>query len=123
MLNITGSINVFANKRDYKKGGKDLSFLRCNTTITTKNSDETFTKKIVDVRFNKELDKKVQESFDEEHYYTMTILEGWLSVETFTAKNGATMTSLYLFVNKANITAKHELKKKEEDKSLADMPF
>ena len=118
MLNISGSINVFANKKDYKKGGSNLSFLKCNTTITTKNSDDTYSKKIVDVRFNKELDKKVQESFDEEHYYTMTILEGWLGVDTFTAKNGATMSSLYLFVNKANITAKHKLKKKEEKLNL-----
>ena len=118
-MNVTGNILLFPERKTDKQG---KAFIACSTSVSRKNADGNPIYKSMDVIFDKANfpDEKIAK-LDPAFYYLFEVKNGWITVATYTTKNGEAATKFVLFIREGKPVEKKlksEPTKKDEDGGL-----
>lgn len=118
-MNISGKFNIFVED---KKGQENTLFKTFSTTISSKQQDETYTNKSLEVRFDKEqFPSEVIANFDSRYMYELEVQEAWLSVRSY-EKDDNEVRVIYLYIKAAKCKSKKKIIKPAKV-GENDLPF
>ena len=118
-MNISGKFNIFVED---KKGQENSLFKTFSTTISTKQQDESYINKSLEVRFDKEqFPPEVIAQMDSRYMYELDVQESWLGVRSY-EKDGNDVKVIYLYIKAAKCNSKKKINKPVNN-GETDLPF
>lgn len=121
-MEISGKLILFVE--DVK--GKETTFKKFSTTISTKDSNGKYLNLGLEVRFNRDnIPEQATNKLLASKCYTLEVESAWLSVRKYTKMVNDTEEEhkvLYIYVDKATIKSAKEIKKNPKAND-SDLPF
>lgn len=119
MIRLTGEINIFPEAHKSEKG----NFNTFQTSIENDdpNNPGSKVRAYFEVRFSKEqFPKERLDAMGEGFYYTIELIDAWLMVRAYKAKDGTDGKAVYIYIKDGKPTKKTPLKAKrlKEDNEL-----
>lgn len=90
--NLTGTMRVFGQHREFGKGKNKQSFISYSTTIGKKNQDGEWVNAYIPVKFPKDYDPDIEDMF------LIEVKDGFLSVNTYQSKDRGEVKEICLVV-------------------------
>ena len=117
-MEISGKLILFVED---KKGKENHPFKTFSTTISTKQADNSYLNKSLEVRFNREnIPEEKTNKLLSTKCYTLDVEEAWLGVRKYETDNGDEKRVLYLYINKASVKDAKDIQKSPVNN---DLPF
>ena len=118
-MKLTEKINLFVERKPYKKNGEEKTYYKLTTSIATKQKDDSYLRLAVDVIPN---DKKYPEAvlakLDPTQMYTANIINGWLIVDDYLNKDGKQIKKLCIYVEEMKLTGHTPIDQEKREKAL-----
>ena len=117
-MKLTEKINLFVDRKPYKKNGEEKVYYKLTTSIATKQQDGSYLRMVVDVIAN---DKKYPESvlakLDPTKMYSANIINGWLIVDDYINKDGKQIKKLCIYVEEMKLTGSTPIDQEKREKA------
>lgn len=118
-MKLIEKINLFVERKPYKKNGEEKIYYKLSTSIATKQKDETYLRMPVDIIVN---DKKYPEALlsklDPNFMYTANVINGWLMVDSYFNKDGKQIKKLVIYVDEMKLIGKSPIDQEKRKKAL-----
>ena len=102
-----------------KKGKENKPFKTFSTTISSKQADESYLNKSLEVRFNTEnIPLEALNKLKADMCYTLDVEDGWLSVRSYKTAENEERRVLYLYIDKATIKDSKKIAKPSKSDEL-----
>ena len=108
---LEGKCRIFANEIEYGKGKNKKSFMKFQTSISSKNEDDEYVNMYVDVQFKKDENPDVEDGEN----LIINIIDGFLTNYEYESKND-TYVRLKLVVLDYDVIEDEEPKSKTNSK-------
>lgn len=120
-MKLTEKINLFVERKPYKKNGEEKIYYKLSTSIATKTNDGDYLRMPLDIIVN---DKKYPESLlaklDPNFMYTANVINGWLMVDKYFNKDGLQVKKLVIYVDEMKLTGQSPIDQEKRKKALAN---
>ena len=118
-MEIKGKINLFINEHKRADGSQ---FATYSCSLGGKTTEGAYINMPLEVKFDgKEFPEATLAKLTPDHYYVVDVLAGFLSVRTYTNKNGELVKAPYIVVQKAKVLDRKPVAVKTS--SSEDLPF
>lgn len=118
-MKVTEKINLFVERKPYKKNGEEKIFYKLTTSIATKIDEENYLRMPVDIIVNaKKYPDAVLAKLDPSFMYTADIKNGWLAVDKYVNKDGKEIKKVCIFIDEMKLTGKSPIDQEKRNKAL-----
>lgn len=118
-MKVTEKINLFVERKPYKKNGEEKIFYKLTTSIATKIDEENYLRMPVDIIVNaKKYPDAVLAKLDPSFMYTADIKNGWLAVDKYINKDGKEIKKVCIFIDEMKLTGKSPIDQEKRNKAL-----
>ena len=118
-MKLSEKLNLFVERKPYKKAGEPKTFYKLTTSIATKQQDGNYIRMVVDVIPN---DKKYPEAvlakLDPAFMYTANVTNGWLIVDDYINKDGKQVKKLCIYVDEMKLEGRSPIDQEKRQKAL-----
>ena len=119
-MKITETINMFVERKPYKKNGEQKTFYKLTATIASKKKDETYIRKSITIVPNeKRYPESVLAKLDPNMMYTAEIINGWLIVDAYVNKDGDTKKEFAIYIDEFTLKKATPIDLEKREKGLA----
>lgn len=121
-MKLTEKINLFVERKPFKKNGVSKTFHKLTTSIATKKTDDTYIRMVVDVIPNaKKYPDAILAKLDPAYMYTANVINGWLVVDSYVNKDGETIKKLCIYVDEMKLEGRSIIDQEKRQKALENV--
>lgn len=118
-MKLTEKINLFVERKSYKRGGEEKTFYKLTTSIATKQQDGEYLRMVVDVIPNaKKYPDAILAKLDPTYMYTANVINGWLIVDDYVNKDGDQIKKLCIYVDEMKLEGRSAIDQEKRQKAL-----
>ena len=118
-MKITEKINLFIERKEYKRNGETKILYKLTTSIRAKKGEDEYVRMSVDVIANpKKYPEAVLAKLDPAFMYVANVKNGWLTIDEYVSKDGKRVKKLVIFIDEMKLESKSPIDLEKREKSL-----